>query len=134
MSQAPRGLRIAPPSIGVRTMVFIGERGVVRTPARGRFHCPHCGAARTYAYRRVRRMLVFMYLPVAGRSAEREFVECGFCHHAFPPSVLEHEPLLPGHGEGSDDKTDQRHFAELAGGAASTLLTWDNEGGDSGRS
>lgn len=111
-------------------MVFIGVRGVVKTPARGRFHCPHCEAARTYAYRRVRRMLVFMYLPVARRSAEREFVQCGFCRRAFHPTVLEREPPLPDQAGDPNDKTDDWHFAELTGEAASTLLTWSGEDDD----
>ena len=70
-----------------------------------------------------------MYLPVARRSGEREFVQCGFCRRAFHPSVLELEPPLPGPGEGPVEETDDWHFSELTGQAASTLLTWDGGGG-----
>ena len=108
-------------------MVFIGARGVVKTPARGRFHCPHCEAARTYAHRHVRRMLVFLNFPVAQRGEQREFVQCGFCRRAFHPSVLELDPPLPGRGAGPGDGVPDWHFSELTGDAASTLLTWDGE-------
>ena len=111
-------------------MVFIGSRCVVKTPARGRFHCPHCEAARAYAYRRVHRMLVVMYLPIRKRSAERDFVQCGFCRRAFHPTVLEREPPVLGHESGRDVMTDDWHFAELTREPASTLLTWSSEDDD----
>ena len=108
-------------------MVLIGARGVVTTPTRGRFHCPHCGAARTYAHRKVRPMLTFLYVPVAQRGEEREFVQCGFCRRAFHPSVLDVAPPLPGlTADPEDDRPDWR-ISELTGDAASTLLTWDGE-------
>ena len=76
-------------------------------------------------------MLVFLYVPVAQRGEEHEFVQCGFCRRAFHPSVLEAEPpMLERLNQSSDEALDEApdwHFAELTGAAASTLLTWERE-------
>ncbi len=106
-------------------MVFIGSRGVVTTPERGRFHCPHCDAARSYALRRVRRMVVFLRIPIARRGEERSVVQCGFCRKGFEPSVLEEAP--PVLKRARDEELPDWHFAELTGAAAATLLTWEAE-------
>lgn len=97
----------------------------MRTPVRGRFHCPHCNAARTSDYKHVQKMFVFLYVPVARRGAGREFVQCGFCHRAFSPSVLESEP--PGLPSVVQDEAADRHHTELTGAPASTLLVWETE-------
>lgn len=115
-----------PPQHGVCTVVFIGSRGVVTTPARGHFHCPSCDAARSYAVRRVRKMLVVLRIPIAHRGDERSVVQCGFCRAAFHPSVLEADPPLPSRGP-TGDPTPDWHFAELTGAAATTLLTWEDD-------
>jgi len=109
--------------------VFIGRRGVTRTPARGRFQCPHCGLSRPYAHKRLRRFFVFLFVPVVPLDGEVEFVQCGFCRRAFSPSIL---GPTAGH-EPEDPELEARvraHIEEIrAGAAATTLLVWEDEAG-----
>ena len=102
-------------------MVFLGPRGVVKTPTRGRFHCPRCDVPRPYAYRRVRRFFALFHVPLVPLKGEQDFVQCGYCRRAFLPSVLESDaPLLAAEA--------RRNIEErLAGSAATHLLVWEVE-------
>ena len=102
-------------------MVFIGPRGVLKTPTRGRFHCPRCGVPRPYAYRRLRRYFALFHVPIVPLKGEQEFVQCGYCRCAFRPSILE-----SGHPGGDVAvEVSQALVTELNGPAASTLLVWE---------
>ena len=104
--------------------MFIGPRGVLKTPTRGRFHCPHCGVPRPYAYRRFRRYFALFHVPIVPLEDQQEFVQCGYCRRAFQPSVLESGRLgADGRGEVA-----QALVTELNGPAASTLLVWESTG------
>ena len=108
-------------------LIMFGARGVTTTPARGRFECPSCRASRAYALRRVRRFLVLFFLPVLPLRGEKTFVRCGFCRRAFPPSVLEAQRVVPLRGADAENAIDADNEL-LTGAAASTLLTWDQNG------
>ena len=73
-------------------------------------------------------MLVFLYVPVARRGEESEFVQCGFCRRAFSPAVLESEPPGLVRDVHAEDYELDWHYAELTGAAASTLLVWEDGG------
>ncbi len=118
--------------------MFIGPRAVVKTQTRGLFHCPRCEMSRAYAYRRVRRFFAFLYVPVVPLADRGEFVQCGFCRHAFKPSILESGPSVDSVSASAEAtrrvETARRAEAlrrvetELTGAAASTLLLWEAEG------
>lgn len=116
--------------------MFIGPRAVVKTHTRGLFHCPRCDMSRAYAYRRVRRFFAFLYVPVVPLADRGEFVQCGFCRHAFKPSILESGPSVDSASAETARRVGTAHRAaalrgaetELTGAAASTLLLWEAEG------
>lgn len=95
----------------------------MRTPRRGLFHCPQCDASRAYAYRRVRRFFVLLFVPVVPLSGEKEFVQCGFCRRAFTPSILESNAVVT---NGETAKRRAPH-EECTTPEASTLLVWSAE-------
>ena len=88
--------------------------------------------SRAYAYRRVRRFFAFLYVPVVPLADKGEFVQCGFCRHAFKPSILESGPPDDSVSAGAEEvrRTEalRRAETELTGAAASTLLLWEAEG------
>jgi len=107
----------------------------VKTPTRGLFICPHCGISRAYAYRRIRRFFVFLYLPVVPLAGLKEFVQCGFCRRAFKPSILGSRAsteVVDAETEAEPRRVNPppRPDPDLVGAAASTLLVWEGDGGD----
>ncbi|MDA0329855.1 MAG: zinc-ribbon domain-containing protein [Gemmatimonadetes bacterium] len=120
-----------PPQIGVGPLVFIGSRGVVKTHTRGLFRCPRCDASRAYAHRRIRRFLVFLFVPVVPLAGEEEFVQCGFCRRAYKPSVLESQESDAGVHARVDAEVSRRGEQDRTA-PASVLLMWDAEGDNTG--
>lgn len=73
-------------------MIIFGTRGVTTTPQRGSFHCPQCGAQRSYNYKRVRRFFTLYFIPLIPLDKLGEYVECPMCQGTFDPAVLNYDP------------------------------------------
>jgi tellurite resistance protein len=73
-------------------MIIFGTRGVTTNPQKGEFHCPSCGPAAQFRWRRVRRFFTLYFIPVIPLDLLGEYVECEQCRGTYDVQVLEFDP------------------------------------------
>ncbi|MDQ1424047.1 MAG: hypothetical protein QOD72_1545 [Acidimicrobiaceae bacterium] len=69
-------------------LLIFGIRVRWKTLAEGTFHCPSCGADRSFRRRLARRWFTLFFIPIVPLNVLGEFVECSSCHTRFKPAVL----------------------------------------------
>ncbi|MEO7555609.1 MAG: zinc ribbon domain-containing protein [Acidimicrobiales bacterium] len=70
-------------------LIFFGWRTRASVVGNGVFHCPQCGADRSYALKRMRRWFTLFFLPVIPLKTVGDFVQCETCNQSFNTTVLE---------------------------------------------
>jgi len=70
-------------------IIFFGWRTRAGVIGRGVFLCPHCGADRHYAHKRMRRWFTLFFIPVIPLKVLGEFVQCETCKQTYKTVVLD---------------------------------------------
>lgn len=69
-------------------LIIWGWRNRASIIARGIFLCPHCGADRAYAHKRMRRWFTVFFIPLIPLKQLGELVQCETCKQMYKPAVL----------------------------------------------
>lgn len=73
-------------------MIIFGTKGKKKVLARGKFHCPHCSARRSYEQIRYGKYFSLYFIPIFPVENLDEYIECATCSIMYDMTVLQQQP------------------------------------------